>query len=103
MPISASIRRRSGSSATAIETVLNVFDEYRDRSGIATQREAERRFDRNDRVDDAGNGKEIVRKALAMGADDAVMITDPGLAGSDVWATAYALAHAHRKTGFDSF
>jgi electron transfer flavoprotein beta subunit len=36
-----------------------------------------------------------------MGADDAVMLSDDAFAGSDVWGTAYALATAIRKIGFD--
>jgi len=47
------------------------------------------------------SGKEVVRKALAMGADDAVLLSDPGCAGSDVWGTAYALAGVIKKNGFD--
>jgi electron transfer flavoprotein beta subunit len=42
-----------------------------------------------------------VRKALAMGADDALLLSDAGCAGSDVWGTAYALAAAIKKYGFD--
>ena len=45
--------------------------------------------------------KETLRKALAMGADDAVVLSDAGLEGSDVWATAYAMSHALRKLEFD--
>jgi electron transfer flavoprotein beta subunit len=29
------------------------------------------------------------------------MLSDPGLAGSDLWATAYTLAHAIKTVGFD--
>jgi electron transfer flavoprotein beta subunit len=36
-----------------------------------------------------------------MGADDAIMIADPAAEGSDVWGTAYALAAAIKKAGFD--
>ncbi len=36
-----------------------------------------------------------------MGADEAVMLADAGLEGSDVWGTAYAMAQAIKKTGFD--
>ncbi|MEO6990480.1 MAG: electron transfer flavoprotein subunit beta, partial [Candidatus Baltobacteraceae bacterium] len=36
-----------------------------------------------------------------MGADDAVIISDVGLEGSDVWGTASVLAAALRKHGFD--
>ena len=35
--------------------------------------------------------EEALRKALAMGVDDAVILTDPALAGSDVLGTAWAL------------
>jgi len=42
-----------------------------------------------------------VRKALAMGADDAVLISDAALAGSDVMGTAYALAEALKTMSYD--
>jgi electron transfer flavoprotein beta subunit len=37
---------------------------------------------------------ETIRKALSMGADQAVHVVDPGLHGSDALATSYALAKA---------
>jgi len=40
---------------------------------------------------------EALRRALAMGGDDAVLITDPALAGADEWATARVLAAALDK------
>ena len=83
------------------ETVLNPFDEYAIEAGLQLR----------DKLADGStvtivsmtpeSGKEIVRKALAMGADDAVMIADPALAGSDLWATAYTLAQAIKTIGFD--
>ena len=42
-----------------------------------------------------------LQKALALGADDAVLISDPALAGSDILATARALAAAIARGGFD--
>jgi electron transfer flavoprotein beta subunit len=42
-----------------------------------------------------------LQKALALGADDAVLVTDPALAGSDILATARALAAAIKRGGFD--
>ena len=42
-----------------------------------------------------------VRKALAMGADKAVLVSDEALAGSDVMGTAYALATALKTLTFD--
>ncbi len=76
---------------TGVETVLNPFDEYAIEAALQIR----------DALADGSTGKEILRKALAMGADDAVMLSDAGLEGSDLWATAYAVAHAIRTVGFD--
>jgi electron transfer flavoprotein beta subunit len=86
---------------TGVDIVLNPFDEYAIEAGLQVR----------DALADGStvtifsmgpeSGREIVRKALAMGADDAVMLSDPGLAGSDLWATAYAIAHGIKLGGFD--
>jgi electron transfer flavoprotein beta subunit len=47
------------------------------------------------------NAPETIRRALAMGADRAVLVTDPALHGSDMWATGYVLAQALKKLQFD--
>jgi electron transfer flavoprotein beta subunit len=47
------------------------------------------------------NGKETIRRALAMGADDAYLISDDALGGTDAWGTAVVLGAALRKIGFD--
>jgi electron transfer flavoprotein beta subunit len=44
---------------------------------------------------------EALRRALAMGGEDAVLITDPALAGADEWATARVLAAALEKLAPD--
>jgi electron transfer flavoprotein beta subunit len=44
---------------------------------------------------------ESIRKALSMGADKAVHVTDNALAGSDAVASSLALAQALTVTGFD--
>ena len=44
---------------------------------------------------------ESIRKALSMGADKAVHLTDDALAGSDVLQTSYALAQVLKQIGFD--
>ncbi len=38
-------------------------------------------------------------KCLALGADDAILLSDRAFAGSDTWATSYALSLAVRKCG----
>ncbi len=44
---------------------------------------------------------DTVRKALAMGGDRGVVVTDPALAGSDAIGTARVLAAALEKIGYD--
>ncbi|MGA3037114.1 MAG: electron transfer flavoprotein subunit beta/FixA family protein [Vulcanimicrobiaceae bacterium] len=86
---------------SGVENVLNPFDEY------AIEAALQLREKRNDGSTVTiftmapESGKEIVRKALAMGADDAVMLSDAKLEGSDVAGTAHAMAAALKKTGFD--
>ncbi|MCK4261736.1 electron transfer flavoprotein subunit beta/FixA family protein [bacterium] len=43
--------------------------------------------------------EEALRKALAMGADEAILLSDPALIGSDTLATSYALSTAIKKIG----
>jgi len=45
--------------------------------------------------------KEMLKVAIGMGADEAILLSDRLLAGSDTWATAYALAMAVKKIGYD--
>lgn len=42
-----------------------------------------------------------LREALAMGADDAVLITDRAFGGADTWATSSTIAAALKKIGYD--
>lgn len=76
----------------SVENVLNPYDEYAVEEAV--------------RLKEAHGGEvtvlcvgpeaaqEAVRKALAMGADKAVMVTDAALAGSDTQGIAHALAAA---------
>ena len=86
---------------TGVETVLNPFDEYAIEAALQLK---EKRNDGSTVTIFSmapESGREVVRKALAMGADDAVMLSDPKLEGSDVASTAYAIAAGLKKTGFD--
>ncbi len=42
-----------------------------------------------------------LREALAMGADEAILLTDRKFAGADTWATSMTLAAAIRKLDYD--
>ena len=43
--------------------------------------------------------RDIVKKPLAMGADDLILLEDEAFGGGDSWSTAYALAMAIKKIG----
>ena len=47
------------------------------------------------------DAEDAVRKALQMGVDEGVLVTDPALAGSDAMATSLALSAAIQKVGAD--
>ena len=47
------------------------------------------------------DSNESLRKCLAMGADDAIRLTDPAFEGSDGFVTAKILAEAIRKIPYD--
>ena len=42
---------------------------------------------------------EALKTAIAMGADEAILISDRAFAGSDTWATSYTLSKAIKKVG----
>jgi electron transfer flavoprotein beta subunit len=48
-----------------------------------------------------GKASESIRKALSMGADKAVHVSDEALAGSDALATSLVLAQVLKQAGFD--
>jgi electron transfer flavoprotein beta subunit len=85
---------------SGVETVLNPYDEYALEAALQLR---ERTPGSTVTVFSMGPEalKETLRKALAMGADEAVFLSDPALAGSDVWATSLAMSRAIAKTGFD--
>jgi len=43
----------------------------------------------------------FLRLCVAMGADDAVLVSDPVFAAADTFATSYVLAEAIKKIGYD--
>jgi electron transfer flavoprotein beta subunit len=85
---------------TGVEAIINPLDEYAIEQAL--------------RLADEGTvesitylsmgpeqASEALRRALAMGGDDAVLVTDPALAGADEWATAKVLAAALEKLAPD--
>ena len=93
----------------SVDAVLNDLDEY-------AVEEALRIVEANSPTKEAGEGSghtitlismgpdratEAIRKALSMGADDAIHICDGALAGSDALATSLVLSKAISDGGFD--
>lgn len=93
----------------SVDAVLNDLDEY-------AVEEALRIVEANSPTKEAGEGSghtitlismgpdratEALRKALSMGADDAIHICDGALAGSDALATSLVLSKAISDGGFD--
>ena len=85
---------------TGVEAIINPLDEYAIEQAL--------------RLADAGAAEtvtylsmgpeqaaEALRRALAMGGDDAVLVTDAALAGADEWGTAKVLAAALDKLAPD--
>jgi electron transfer flavoprotein beta subunit len=86
---------------TGVETVLNPYDEYALEAALQLKERAGGDTTVTVFTMAPEQLKETLRKALAMGADEAVLLSDADLEGSDVWATSYAMAAALKKTGFD--
>ncbi|HVS46491.1 MAG TPA: electron transfer flavoprotein subunit beta/FixA family protein [Verrucomicrobiae bacterium] len=86
---------------TGVETVLNPYDEYAVEAALQLKEKLGEGTTVTVFSMAPESSKEILRKALAMGADDAVLLSDAGLAGSDVWSTAVAMAAGLKKVGFD--
>jgi len=86
---------------TGIETVLNPFDEYAIEAALQLKEKLGGAAVVAICTTAPESGKEVLRKALAMGADEAVLVSDPALEGSDVAGTARVTAAAIKKMGFD--
>jgi electron transfer flavoprotein beta subunit len=80
-----------------VPSIINPFDMYAIEEGILLKEAHKGRTT----VITMGppQAKEAVKEALAMGCDDAILVSDRAFAGADTWATAYTLAQAIRKIG----
>jgi electron transfer flavoprotein beta subunit len=82
-----------------VPSILNPFDEYAVEAAIQLKEQ----FGGEVTVLTMGppQAKEALWKALAMGADKAVHMTDRIFAGADTWATSYTLAEQIKKMEYD--
>jgi electron transfer flavoprotein beta subunit len=86
---------------TSIENVLNPFDEYAIEEALRLKESVGGDTTVTILTMAPQSGVDIVRKALGMGADNAALVSDPAIGGSDTMATAYLLAQALKAVGFD--
>ncbi|MEK7375832.1 MAG: electron transfer flavoprotein subunit beta/FixA family protein [Candidatus Margulisiibacteriota bacterium] len=80
-----------------VKSIINPFDENAVEAAL--------------KIRDASDGKvtvitmgppqatEALKTAIAMGADEAILISDRAFAGADTWATSYTLSQAIKKIG----
>lgn len=80
-----------------VSAVLNPFDLYALEEGVRIRERS------GGRVTAVTMGppqaEAALREALSCGADEAILLSDRAFAGSDTWATSYALACAVKKLG----
>jgi electron transfer flavoprotein beta subunit len=81
-----------------VEAVVNPFDEYAIEEALRIK---ERLGGGVIKVITMGppQAEEILKGAVALGADEAFLVTDRAFAGSDTWATSYTLASAIKTLG----
>jgi len=83
----------------AHEAVVNPFDEYAIEAGL--QLKEKHGGEVTILTMGPSGAQDTMRKALAMGADRGLLVSDPALEGSDTWTTAYVLAQALRREEYD--
>ncbi len=83
-----------------VENIINPFDSYAIEEAVRLK---ERFNDENIEVTALSMGPpqsiEILKEAISVGADSAVLLSDRAFAGADTWATASTLAKGIRKIG----
>ena len=82
---------------TGVPSIINPYDHF----ALQTAIELKRIHGCRVTVISMGppQAKSVVQMGLALGADDGVLLSDMAFAGSDTWATSYALARAVKKLG----
>jgi electron transfer flavoprotein beta subunit len=80
-----------------IKNIVNPFDTYALEEGVRLKE----RFSGKVTALSMGppQAVEILREAITLGADDAVLLSDAAFAGADTWATSYTLGKAVQKLG----
>ncbi len=80
-----------------IKNIINPFDTYALEEGVRIKE----RHGGKITVISMGppQAEDMLREAISLGADEAILLSDGAFAGADTWATAYTLAQAVDKLG----
>ena len=80
-----------------VQSIINPFDMYAIEEGVRLKE----RFGGKTTVITMGppQAENALREAIALGCDDAILVSDRAFAGSDTLATGYTLANAIKRTG----
>lgn len=80
-----------------VESIINPFDTYAIEEGLLLKE----KFGGKVTVISMGppQAMEALKEAVAMGCDEAILLSDRAFAGADTWATAYTLSQAIRQIG----
>ncbi|MFW9988543.1 MAG: electron transfer flavoprotein subunit beta/FixA family protein [Candidatus Odinarchaeota archaeon] len=79
-----------------VPSILNPFDQFALEEAIKIRQKGDKIV-----VISMGppQAKKALLKCLALGADEAILLSDKDFAGADTWATSYTLARSVRKIG----
>jgi len=80
-----------------VKSIVNPFDMYAIEEGVRLKE----KFGGKATVITMGppQAEAILREAISMGIDEGILLSDRAFAGSDTWATSYALSAAIKKIG----
>ncbi|MDP3732894.1 MAG: electron transfer flavoprotein subunit beta/FixA family protein [Candidatus Omnitrophota bacterium] len=80
-----------------VKSIVNPFDAYAIEEGVRLKE----KFGGKATVITMGppQAEAVLREAISMGIDEGILLSDRAFAGSDTWATSYALSAAIKKIG----
>ena len=80
-----------------VKSIINPFDVYAIEEGVRLKE----KFGGKAMVITMGppQAEVVLREAISMGIDEGILLSDRAFAGSDTWATSYALSTAIKKIG----
>jgi len=80
-----------------VKSIINPFDVYAIEEGVRLKE----KFAGKATVITMGppQAEAVLREAISMGIDEGILLSDRAFAGSDTWATSYALSCAIKKIG----